>query len=524
VEKSNCLLWSVLYNIPARDAIRVVPESFTPSLTTFIGGEGSLLEMLGFQNLKDKTVIGPDVPETGIFGNNTAVRCKGNAAGFINDLAKHLQEASMLGRFLNFQSITAPLKTSEFDILLENAKNGEEELKVEKKNTYGWTDKTEMTKATEAILYLKGSFIPSIPLGAIRMMTREKGKLRDGSTGGYFANIQKVEPARQRSMPDGDKKDRMFFDKVSEYLLPTSREKRAAVDREKDEEGQGGYTRKVLNGSIHADVGETHRLMVEAVETVYNGFLSDFVNMFKATELDLSWEIVEKRGEGGVGTSKNEDHLYTEETKAVAQRLIDEEGVTCDYASEVTKFMFLSDRFMSMPIRRGSHEKMRARDTFSNPKEKGLFGDYIWDTVKDEQGRQKLSFIHWKHKKITDAYVLMVVYLRAVFRLHHGDQIAPEIFPLDAHGRQMDQYNRGLFIKTAGKWFLGLPEFHEHILRNVLLTLAIDMCVEAGVDPETSLVIKQLVKEMHTTMKVAMEHYNEERNARAANGVSMYDI
>lgn len=117
VKKSNSLLWSVLYDIRARDAIRVVPESFSPGLTTFIEGPGSLVEMLGFQHLKDNKVIGSDVPETGIFGNNTAVRCKRNAANFINDLAKHLQEASMLGRFLNLQSITAPLMTREFDSL-----------------------------------------------------------------------------------------------------------------------------------------------------------------------------------------------------------------------------------------------------------------------------------------------------------------------------------------------------------------------------------------------------------------------
>lgn len=149
VETSNSLLWSVLYNIPARDAIRVVPESFSPSLTTFIGGGGSLLEMLGVQHLKDKKVIGPEVPETGIFGNNKAVRCMGNAANFINDLAKHLQEASMLGRFLNFQSITAPLKISEFDILYENAKNGKEELLAEKQTVeealYGWGGETSLT-------------------------------------------------------------------------------------------------------------------------------------------------------------------------------------------------------------------------------------------------------------------------------------------------------------------------------------------------------------------------------------------
>lgn len=257
VEKSNSLLWSVLYSIPARHAIRVVPESFSPSLTTFIGGEGSLLEMLGFQNLKDNDnkVLGPDVPETGIFGNNKAVRCTENAANFINDLAKHLQEASMLGRFLNFQSITAPLKTSEFDILTENAKNGKEELEAEKQTVddvlYGWGDETSLTtRTTEAILCLKGSFIPSIPVGAIKMLTRETGKLTDQSVEGYFANIQKVEPARQRSMPDGDDRDFKFFAKVSLYLHPTSIEKRAAAEREKERNGQGGYTDKVRTGKI----------------------------------------------------------------------------------------------------------------------------------------------------------------------------------------------------------------------------------------------------------------------------------
>ncbi|CAM9184752.1 unnamed protein product, partial [Ectocarpus sp. 13 AM-2016] len=525
------MLWSVLYNIPARDAIRVVPESFSPGLMTFIKGPGSLMEMLGFQHLKDSEVIGPDVPETGIFGNNTAVRCKGNAANFINDLAKHLQDASMLGRFLNFQSITAPLRTSEFTILYENAKNGREELLAEKQmvdeTLYGWrgeTSPTSTTRATEAILSLKGSFIPSIPVGAIRMLTRETGKLTDQSVEGYFANIQKVDPARQQSMPDGDNRDFAFFVKVSKYLHPTSLEKRAAAEREKERNGQGGYTSKERSGKIHVDVRETDRLMNEAVDRIYDGFITGFVNKFKDSELELGRKILENRGLEGVGTNKNEDDLYTEKTKAVAQRVMDEEGVTCAYASEVTKFMFLLERFTSVPIRRGTHSTIRAQDTFFNPKEKGALGDFIWTRIKDDQGQQKLSVIHWKHAKITDAYVLMVVYLRAVFKLHHGDQIDPEILPLNSKGHKMDDQNRNLLLKTAGKWFLGLPGFSEHGLRNVFLTMAIYVVSEAGLDPETHPVVKQLVKEVHTTMKVTMEHYDEDRNARAAKGLSMYNI
>lgn len=526
VEKSNSMLWSVLYNIPARDTIRVVPKSFSPGLVKFIAERGSLVEMLGFQHLKDSKgkVIGPDLPETGIFGNNKAVRCTGTAAGFTNDLAKYFQEASMLGRFLNYQSITAPLTvsklpTSEFDILLGNAKSGKEELMVEKNNLYGWTDKTATTRATEAIVCL-GSFIPSIPLGAIRMITREKGKLKDVSTGGYFAHMQKVETARRQSMPDGDPKDSKFFAKVSEYLHPTSIEKRAAAEREKERNGLGGYTSKVLRGEVHADVRKTHGLMNEAVDTVYNGFISGFVKKFKTAEITLGREIL-KGGQVQVGARKNEDHIYTEKVRAIAQRLIDEEGVTCDYASEVTKFVFLLDRFINVPIRRGNHEAMRARDTFFDPD--GVLKDFIWNRIKDDHGKQKLSVIHWKHEKITDAYVLMVVFLRAVFRLH-GHQLDDEIFPLDSYGHKMDQHNRGQFIKTAGQWFLGLPEFHEHILRNILMTVAIDKLSEEGEVPDHSRVIRQLCKDCHTTMKMTMKHYDESRNASVGKGICLYNI
>ena len=531
VKNSNSLIWSVLCNIPARDAIRVVPESFSPDLKTFIDEPGSLVEMLGFQHL---TGMGPGVPETetGIFGNNTAVRCEGNAANFINDLEKHLQEASMLGRFLNFQSITAPLTTGEFDIVYENAKCGKEELLAEKTKAeellYAWkgeTGPTITTKATEAILCLGGRFIPSIPLGALKMLTRETGgKLKDGSTEGCFANIQKVDPLRQRSMPDGDKRDSGFFLKVSEYLHPISIEKRAAAEKEKQMNGQGGYTSKERGGKIHVDVKETHGLMNVASDTICEGYMKEFVGKFKGSELELGKEILLNRGEEGVGTSMNEDHLYTEETKAIARRVMDEEGVTCEYASEVTKMMFLLDRFLSIPIRRGTHAKLRAQDTFLNPKEKDCLGDYIRGRIKDDRGRQKLSFIHWKHAKITDAYVLMVVFLRAVLRLNHGDQIDPEIFPLDSMGRKMDNSNRRLLMKTAGKWFLGLPAFSEHVLRNVILTMGVYVVIEAGKDPETNPVIQHMLMMTHTTMKILMTHYDEDRNARAAKGVSMYDI
>lgn len=372
---------------------------------------------------------------------------------------------------------------------------------------------------------MKGVFIPSIPVGAIKMLNRETGgTLTDQTVEAYFSNIQKVDPLRKRSMPDGDKRDSEFFFKVFEYLHPTSIEKRAAAEREKQMNGQGGYTSKERSGKIHVDVKETHRLIHEAADTVYDGFIQEFVKKFKDSELELGQKILENRGLEGVGTNKNEDNLYTEETKAIARRVMDEEGVTCEYASEVTKMMYLSDRFLSIPIRRGTHLAMRAQDTFFNPKEKGRLQDYIWGRIKDDRASQKLSFIHWKHPKITDAYVLMVVFLRAVFRLDHGGQIDPEIFPLDSEGRKMDDSNRRLFMKTAGKRLLGLPEFSEHVLRNVILTMAVYVVIEAGKDPETNPLIQHLLMETHTTMKILMTHYDEDRNARAAKGVSMYDI
>lgn len=117
-------------------------------------------------------------------------------------------------------------------------------------NTYGWREARRVrpftTRATEAIICLKSPFIPSIPVGAVRMLTRETGgKLADGSTEGYFTNIQIVEPARQKSMPDGRTKNLAFFAKISENCHPISIEKRAAAERKKKSNGQGGHTKKV---------------------------------------------------------------------------------------------------------------------------------------------------------------------------------------------------------------------------------------------------------------------------------------
>ena len=527
VEKCNPMVWSVLSQIPADQALHQVPLQFSNSLTEFIGGSKSLMEMLGFQHLKENKVIGPEVPETGIFGKNRAIRPTGNAAGFVNALAKFFQEASMLGRFINFQSITAPLTQHELEFLLRNAKKGMQILQAEEdeSSVYKWDDWENLpptTKATEAILSLRSGFIPRIHLGAIRIFTREKGELAKGSVGGYFSHMQKVGPARQQSM-DGDEKDEKFFKKVSHRFLSVSREIRSGVKRQIEQDKQGALKKKVESGATHADIAVTRRLMDEAVDTVWDGFLKGFVNMFKPAELELGKRLLKEHSQTELGTAKDESHICTKEVIEVAQRVMDEEGVTCDYASEVTKFMFFEDRLLSSPVRRINHSGMWARDTYLDPSGNKV-KDFFRNKIKDEDGKDPMTIIHSKHEKIEDAHVLMVVFLRAVFKLclPGEDELDNEIFPLDPWGHKFSEGNRGLFLKTAGMWFLGLHNFREHSLRNIHFTGLMDWCLEKKIVPSASPLVAQSLLDTHTTLNMADKHYYESRNFTSGNGISMY--
>lgn len=278
VEKSNPMIWGFIRRIPAQETIRLVPDSFSEDLKKFIKLPGSLMDMLGFYHLKKEKVLGPDVAEAGIFGANKVIRGGSNAEGFIFDLAKSLQEASKLGRFINLQSVTAPLTAGrEYKSLLENVENGREELMLEKKDLFKWADKGATTWATKALLCLGASFIPSIPLGSIRIMSRDS-KLNDNTKGAYFSHMQVLESVRQQSMPDGDTRDLDVFKKISTHFHPTTVLVRRNVEKAKQLDGQFGNSSKVEQGKMPSDLWGGQKLVKRMVEKLLDEAYELFVN------------------------------------------------------------------------------------------------------------------------------------------------------------------------------------------------------------------------------------------------------
>lgn len=245
----------------------------------------------------------------------------------------------------------------------------------------------------------------------------------------------------------------------------------------------------------------------------------------KPAERALSIRILEEEGEKHAGTRENEDHINTEEVKSVARRLIDEENVTCDEASELTKMVFLVENFTSPPIRMKNKRGLQACHTFIHPTD-GLLKDIITNRIKDDDALARtgvLVLTHRKHEMIKEVYAVMVVLGRAVFRLH-GCVLDKGICPLDSLGHELNDGNRTQLLKSAGMWFLGLSDFTEHITRTFQLTLLIDKCIKLGRAPEQCPVVKQALREMHTTMNIAMTHYNIRKNERVAWGTCISDI
>lgn len=112
---------------------------------------------------------------------------------------------------------------------------------------------------------------------------------------------------------------------------------------------------------------------------------------------------------------------------------------------------------------------------------------------------------------------------RAVLRAS-GHVLDRGIAPIDSSGHELSDADRSDFLQRAGKKWLLLPRFSEHILRTEALTLLIDRCLRLNRDPDHDPVVKQALREMHTTLKIAKTHNNDRKNKRIAWGTSIYDI
>lgn len=121
------------------------------------------------------------------------------------------------------------------------------------------------------------SFIPNIPFGSIRVMSRES-KLKDSSKGGDYAHMQVLESARQQSMPDGDTRDLDLFTEISAHFHPTTVGVRRDVEKRKRLNGQLGNPSKFQEGKMAADVEETQKLVKQMVPALLAGVVKPFMD------------------------------------------------------------------------------------------------------------------------------------------------------------------------------------------------------------------------------------------------------
>lgn len=293
VDKVKDMIWRTQLRIPAQETVREEPpDSFSPDLKNFLSQKGSHLEMLGLTKFREVEVLGPDVAGMGIFGKKWV--CKGDALSLVSAMAQTLQTAFRLNRFVNFQFITFPLTTGEFDVLVKNVgEAGRKEL-VTLKNDSLLDDATApTTRALEAILSLKSSsWIPSILLRRLWDTKRENGKRKASSVGGKYANMQRFGDVLKQSLPHGYTGDLAALDKVGKEISPTNRVVRRTVTRQINDDGQTGPTSKQKRGRMAADVWETQKLSKEMVVDVLEKQVDPWMSKWrkeKSSSAGESW-------------------------------------------------------------------------------------------------------------------------------------------------------------------------------------------------------------------------------------------
>lgn len=168
--------------------------------------------------------------------------------------------------------------------------------------------------------------------------------------------------------------------------------------------------------------------IVSMVETLMVNVANPFMSKATQEEVQLCWDICKEES----------NDRFTPEVQAAAQRLIDEEGVTCDDISDFSKALFMIDCVTSPPIRKQSMSGMRACGTF----------------------------VQNNKVKIEKEYVVLVVLGRAVLRLH-GHVLDEGIAPLDSEGRELSSTRRAKLLRAVGEAYFGIPAFGEHTMRTL---------------------------------------------------------
>ncbi|CAM9203545.1 unnamed protein product, partial [Ectocarpus sp. 8 AP-2014] len=447
----------------------------------------------------------------GIFGSKLYFRDNSIATELISTLVQTLLQAFRLNRPICLQSAVYPLTLEELKVDAANVEFGKEALEERAKHPQSWNSETPFLKtwALEALFAIDVNWIPDLPLSILRTLNRE-GELLPTSLEGAYSKTRVLFTLRQRSMPDNDDRDKPVFKKVFQHFRLIANIVRNERGIYLNNQGQIGPGRKYQQGRL-----ANPWTLAPHVDFMVKSLIIDIVDPIMekvGQDVGLCWEVLKKEGKNP-GTRENEEHLFTPEIEAAAQRLKDK-GVTCEDISLFSAALYIIDSFTSACIRKQDKTEMWAMNTFVRHDLIGIEADRLVDILpydcKNGYALRKsdggMIALHAKNRLIERAYATMVVVGRARIKLE-GYVLDEQNGPLDAKGQMINSTRRFRLFTRISEEFFGLPRLNEGILRSIQITMVVARALANGIDLSIDENMKRVVRECRTTLQRAQKNY-----------------
>lgn len=286
-------------------------------------------------------------------------------------------------------------------------------------------------------------------------------------------------------------------------------EKRMDAEIQANNDGQIGDSRKVKRGRIFRDLWSAVQNVDDMVQNQMTKGVQPVMEKAPASDVDMAWKILEDAYRRA-GDRVDESHLNTRVVRDAAGRL-KAARVSCADIAAMSAAIYLVNSVTSAASRKQDGRGTLAKDTYVDAVTKRLV-TIVPSECKDDRALMNsdrgMVVLHKKHGDLEKPYAVLVVLGRALMRLE-GKRPDPESGPLDANGEQVrGSRQSGLFV-SCGKRYLGIRRFGEHAVRTIHVSMLATSMVEVNIaDPKYSDSVNQAVKEVRTSMNVALKQYN----------------
>lgn len=513
VETVNPMVWKILSKIPASRTVHQT-QVFEDNLKGFSSKEGSHCETMGLAKYRSAEFGTPLGDSMGIMGKNKVFKTSSNVGGILTSVLKALQSSYRLGRFTNIESAFVPvLPGNEYEALYKAS--GKESLR-EARDAKVVTWHGEVSKLSWAMrAVFRGVFtwIPGIPIGAVWAMTREDELLDTTLNTAVYSKMGKWPDILKTSSQGCLTLDNDLYALVDANYQALQNEMRRRAETQANQDGQIGDSRKVKWGRIFRDPWSSSSKVEYMVNALMEKGIKNVMDQTPQSDVDLCWNILVK-AYGRAGELENEDHLYTDDVREAAGRLRGS-GISSSDIAVMSAATYLIDSVTSAAVRKQDARRKKAYQTYVDAKT-GHLVDVLPFECKDDAALMKadggMIVLHKKHQDLEKPCSVQIVLGRALMRIE-GCELHDSIGPLDASGEQLTiSQQRNLFIR-AGKTYLGIPRFGEHALRTIQVSMLATCIVDLGIeDPEHNTWVIRAVREVRTSMKVALRHYDAAKN------------